>query len=101
MPQLHPKVIYELVNSLTNRKPVKVNENSYLFGLNEEDMNFNLKTYEEKIYSRNTNNNNNNYNSNKILDSNESNTFDNKSWIKPRKFVVHINQVNFSFYICF
>ena len=91
LPQLHPRVIYELVNSLTNRKPVRVNENSYLFGLTDEDMNFNLNKYEEKVYSSNTNNNNNNNNS-KILESNEN--FDNKNWIKPRKFVVHINQVN-------
>ncbi len=44
LPKLSPKVIYELVNSLTNRKPVKVDQNSYLFGINDEDMNnFNFK----------------------------------------------------------
>ncbi len=87
LPQLHPRVIYELVNSLTNRKPVKVNENSYLFGLTDEDMNLNLNKYEEKVYSSNANKN-----SSKVLESNEN--LESKNLVKHRKFFVHINQVN-------
>lgn len=32
MPQLNQKQIYELVNNLTNRRPVKINENDSIFG---------------------------------------------------------------------
>ncbi len=31
LPQINPKAIYELLNKLTNRKPVKVNEDADLF----------------------------------------------------------------------
>jgi hypothetical protein len=88
LPKLHPKVIYELVNSLTNRKPVKVDQNSFLFGINDEDMNnFNLNSFEEKgVYSRNTNYNNKNLDTNSL-------SLENKALLKPRKFVVHLSQV--------
>lgn len=72
------------MNSLTNRKPVKVNENSYLFGVDEEDMK-NLNTYQEKVYSHNTNRN---------LEPNEYSPYDSKNK-NPRKFLVHISQVIF------
>ncbi len=32
LPQLNQRQIYELVNNLTNRKPVKINESNFLFG---------------------------------------------------------------------
>lgn len=78
------------MNTLTNRKPVKVNQNSYLYGFDEEEMN----NIQEKAYSRNT------YYS-KNLESNEqynhapydSKINNNNNNNKSRKFVVQISQV--------